>query len=42
MFRRLLGRLATYVNGSLQSLRTGKGQPNVGEPMNESERALAL
>ena len=33
----------TYINGSLQSLiKTGKGQPNVGEPMNESERALAL
>ncbi|MEP9386736.1 SRPBCC domain-containing protein [Mesorhizobium sp. KR9-304] len=33
----------TYVNGSLRSLiATGKGQPNVGEPMNESERALAL
>lgn len=33
----------TYVNGSLQSLiRTGKGQPNVGEPMNDTERALAL
>ena len=33
----------TYVNGSLKSLiETGKGQPNVGEPMNESERALAV
>ena len=33
----------TYINGSLQSLiKTGKGRPNVGEPMNESERALAL
>jgi hypothetical protein len=33
----------TYVNGSLRSLiATGKGQPNVGEPMNETERALAL
>lgn len=33
----------TYVNGSLQSLiKTGKGQPNVGEPMNETEKALAL
>jgi uncharacterized protein YndB with AHSA1/START domain len=31
----------TYVGGSLRSLiETGKGQPNVGEPMNESERAL--
>jgi len=33
----------TYINGSLRSLiETGKGQPNVGEPMNESERALAV
>jgi hypothetical protein len=33
----------TYINGSLQALiTTGKGQPNVGEPRNESERALAL
>ena len=33
----------TYINGSLQSLiKTGKGLPNVGEPMNESERALAV
>jgi hypothetical protein len=33
----------TYVNGSLKSLiKTGKGQPNLGEPMNESERALAV
>jgi len=33
----------TYVTGSLKSLiETGKGQPNVGEPMNETERALAL
>ena len=32
----------TYVNGSLHALiATGKGRPNVGEPMNESERALA-
>ncbi|KQT96945.1 SRPBCC family protein [Rhizobium sp. Leaf453] len=32
----------TYVNGSLRDLiMTGKGQPNVGEPMNETERALA-
>lgn len=32
-----------YVGGSLRSLiTTGKGQPNVGEPMTESERALAL
>lgn len=32
----------TYINGSLKSLiATGKGQPNVGEPMNETERALA-
>lgn len=33
----------TYVNGSLQALiTTGKGHPNIGEPMNENERALAL
>ena len=33
----------TYINGSLRDLiATGKGQPNVGEPMNETERALAL
>jgi hypothetical protein len=33
----------TYINGSLKSLiETGKGEPNVGEPMNESERALAV
>jgi hypothetical protein len=32
----------TYINGSLRSLiASGKGQPNVGEPMNASERALA-
>lgn len=32
----------TYVNGSLRDLiLTGKGQPNVGEPRNETERALA-
>lgn len=32
----------TYINGSLRDLiTTGKGQPNVGEPMNETERALA-
>lgn len=32
----------TYVNGSLRDLIiTGKGQPNVGQPMNETERALA-
>jgi hypothetical protein len=32
----------TYVNGSLHDLIvTGKGQPNVGQPMNETERALA-
>lgn len=31
----------TYVNGSLKALiETGKGQPNVGEPMNDSERSL--
>lgn len=34
---------STYINGSLKSLmETGKGQPNVGEPMNETERALAV
>lgn len=33
----------TYINGSLRSLiATGKGEPNLGEPMNESERALAV
>ena len=33
----------TYFNGSLRSLiEIGKGQPNAGEPMNESERALAV
>lgn len=33
----------TYVNGSMRDLIvTGKGQPNVGEPMNETERALAV
>lgn len=33
----------TYICGSLKSLiETGKGNPNVGEPMNESERALAV
>jgi hypothetical protein len=33
----------TYINGSLRSLiATGKGHPNVGEPMTDSERALAL
>lgn len=32
----------TYINGSLKALvTTGKGQPNVGEPMNETERTLA-
>ncbi|MBL8578046.1 MAG: SRPBCC domain-containing protein [Mesorhizobium sp.] len=32
----------TYVNGSLRDLiLTGKGQPNIGEPRNETERALA-
>lgn len=31
----------TYVAGSLKSLiETGRGQPNIGEPMNESERML--
>jgi hypothetical protein len=33
----------TYINGSLRSLiTTGKGHPNVGEPMTDSERALVL
>lgn len=33
----------TYVGGSLRSLiETGKGNPNVGEPRNETERALAV
>lgn len=33
---------ATYIEGSLRSLIvSGEGQPNVGEPMNESERSLA-
>ncbi|HTO32022.1 MAG TPA: SRPBCC domain-containing protein [Pararhizobium sp.] len=32
----------TYVNGSLRDLIvTGTGQPNVGQPMNDTERALA-
>lgn len=32
---------STYVNGSLKDLiATGKGDPNLGEPMNKSERAL--
>jgi hypothetical protein len=31
----------TYINGSLKSLiATGTGQPNVGEPMNDTERSL--
>jgi hypothetical protein len=34
---------STYVNGSLKALiETGKGNPNAGEPMNDSERALAV
>jgi hypothetical protein len=33
----------TYINGSLKALiATGTGEPNVGEPRNETERALAL
>jgi len=33
----------TYINRSLRNLiATGKGQPNVGEPMTGSERALTL
>ncbi len=32
-----------YINGSLRDLiTTGKGQPNVGQPMTDTERALAL
>jgi hypothetical protein len=32
----------TYINGSLRSLiTTGKGQPNVGEAITESEQALS-
>ncbi len=32
----------TYINGSLHSLiTTGKGQPNVGDAITESERALS-
>ena len=32
-----------YINSSLRDLiATGKGQPNVGQPMTETERALAL
>lgn len=32
---------STYINSSLRDLiATGKGQPNVGEPMTENERAL--
>jgi hypothetical protein len=32
---------STYINGSLRSLiTTGKGRPNVGQPLTESERAL--
>jgi hypothetical protein len=32
---------STYINSSLRDLiATGKGQPNVGEPMTEKERAL--
>ncbi|MFK0690825.1 SRPBCC domain-containing protein [Mesorhizobium sp. IMUNJ 23033] len=31
----------TYINGSLRSLiATGKGHPNVGDPMTDSERTL--
>ncbi|MEW9834541.1 SRPBCC family protein [Mesorhizobium marinum] len=37
------GGWTTYVNGSLKALiETGKGNPNVGEPMNETEKALAV
>ena len=32
----------TYINGSLRALiTTGKGKPNVGQPMTENERVLA-
>ena len=32
---------STYINSSLRDLiTTGKGQPNVGQPMTENERAL--
>ena len=32
---------STYINGSLKSLiASGKGHPNLGEPMTDSERAL--
>ena len=32
-----------YINNSLRDLiTTGKGQPNLGQPMTENERALAL
>jgi hypothetical protein len=34
---------STYIKGSLRDLiRKGKGQPNVGEPMTDHERELAL
>ena len=34
---------STYINGSLRDLITkGKGQPNAGQPMTESERKLAI
>ena len=34
---------STYINGSLRSLiATGKGQPNVGQPLTNSERALTV
>jgi hypothetical protein len=33
---------STYINGSLRDLiETGKGDPNVGDPMTKTERALA-
>ena len=34
---------STYINSSLRDLiTTGKGKPNVGQPMTENERALVL
>lgn len=33
----------TYINSSLRDLiETGKGDPNIGDPMTETERALAV
>jgi Activator of Hsp90 ATPase homolog 1-like protein len=34
---------STYINGSLRALiETGKGRPNAGEPVTETERALTI